>query len=235
MHSVSDQDSQQAPATAALSRQLLIRELGTQDYTTVWHAMQQFTDQRDANTPDQLWLLEHPPVFTQGQAGKEEHLLLPGDIPVVKVDRGGQVTYHGPGQLMVYVLLDLKRRNLGVRQLVTLLEQVLIQLLTPYGINAYAKADAPGVYVDEGKIASLGLRVRKGCSFHGLALNVDMDLSPFSRINPCGYAGMQMLQCKDLGGPQTIAEAKQRIVQCFSQQLNVATLQHTTGLDWQND
>ncbi|NRQ43681.1 lipoyl(octanoyl) transferase LipB [Rheinheimera sp. YQF-2] len=232
MHSVSNQDSQQTPA---ITQRLIIRELATQDYTSVWHAMQQFTDQRNDSTPDQLWLLEHQPVFTQGQAGKEEHLLFPGDIPVVKVDRGGQVTYHGPGQLMVYVLLDLKRRNLGVRQLVTLLEQVLIHLLSPYGINAYAKADAPGVYVDGAKIASLGLRVRKGCTFHGLALNVDMDLSPFSRINPCGYAGMQMVQCKDLGGPQTVAEAKQRIVQCFSQQLNAAALQHTTGLDWQND
>ena len=232
MHSVSNQDSQQI---AAITQRLIIRELATQDYTSVWHAMQQFTDQRNDSTVDQLWLLEHQPVFTQGQAGKEEHLLFPGDIPVVKVDRGGQVTYHGPGQLMVYVLLDLKRRNLGVRQLVTMLEQVLIQLLSSYGINAYAKADAPGVYVDGAKIASLGLRVRKGCTFHGLALNVDMDLSPFSRINPCGYAGMQMVQCKDLGGPQTVAEAKQRIVQCFSQQLNAAALQHTTGLDWQND
>ena len=218
-----------------MAQLLVIRDLGTEDYTTVWQAMQQFTDQRNEQTPDQLWLLEHHPVFTQGQAGKEEHLLLPGDIPVVKVDRGGQVTYHGPGQLVVYVLLNLKRRNLGVRALVTLLEQVLIQLLSSYGITAYAKADAPGVYVNDAKIASLGLRVRKGCTFHGLALNVDMDLSPFLRINPCGYAGMQMIQCKDLGGPQSVAEAKQRIVQCFQQQLNVATLQHTTGLDWQND
>ncbi|MDR6983351.1 lipoyl(octanoyl) transferase [Rheinheimera pacifica] len=235
MHSVSEQAGQQVTTEPTVAEQLIIRELGVQDYTTVWQAMQQFTDQRNSNTTDELWLLEHPAVFTQGQAGKEEHLLFPGDIPVVKVDRGGQVTYHGPGQLMVYVLLDLKRRNMGVRQLVTLLEQVLIQLLTPYGINAYAKPDAPGVYVDGGKIASLGLRVRKGCTFHGVALNVDMDLSPFSRINPCGYAGLQMIQSKDLGGPQSIAEAKQRIVQCFQQQLNVATLQHTTGLDWQND
>jgi len=235
MHSVSEQAGQQVTTEPTLAEQLIIRELGVQDYTTVWQAMQQFTDQRNSNTADELWLLEHPAVFTQGQAGKEEHLLFPGDIPVVKVDRGGQVTYHGPGQLMVYVLLDLKRRNMGVRQLVTLLEQVLIQLLTPYGINAYAKPDAPGVYVDGGKIASLGLRVRKGCTFHGMALNVNMDLSPFSRINPCGYAGLQMIQSKDLGGPQSIAEAKQRIVQCFQQQLNVATLQHTTGLDWQND
>jgi lipoyl(octanoyl) transferase len=235
MHSVSDPGGQLMTADSVLTRHLVIRDLATADYTAVWQAMQQFTDQRDSSTPDQLWLLEHQPVFTQGQAGKEEHLLFPGDIPVVKVDRGGQVTYHGPGQLVVYVLLDLKRRNLGVRQLVTLLEQVLIQLLAGYSITAYAKADAPGVYVADSKIASLGLRVRKGCTFHGLALNVNMDLTPFSRINPCGYAGMQMIQCKDVGGPQSIAEAKQRIVQCFQQQLNVATLQHSTGLDWHND
>jgi lipoyl(octanoyl) transferase len=235
MHSVSGHEEQQDPTVLAMTQQLMVRDLALQDYTTVWQAMQQFTDQRNATTLDQLWLLEHNAVFTQGQAGKAEHLLFPGDIPVVKVDRGGQVTYHGPGQLVVYVLLDLKRRNIGVRQLVTLLEQVLIELLAGYGIKAYAKADAPGVYVDGAKIASLGLRVRKGCTFHGLALNVNMDLSPFGRINPCGYAGMQMIQSKDLGGPQSVAEAKQRIVQCFQQQLNVATLQHTTGLDWQND
>jgi lipoyl(octanoyl) transferase len=219
----------------SISNELVIRDLGLECYTEVWHAMQNFTDQRDATTLDQLWLLEHQPVFTQGQAGKAEHLLLPGDIPVVKVDRGGQVTYHGPGQLVVYVLLDLKRRNLGVRHLVTLIEQVLVQLLQSYDIAAYAKPDAPGVYVDDAKIASLGLRVRKGCTFHGLALNVNMDLSPFSRINPCGYIGMQMVQCKDLHGPQTVAEAKQRIVQCFQQQLQVTELHHTTGLNWQND
>ena len=235
MHSASPDAGPAVTTTDELCNTLMIRDLGLADYTTVWHAMQTFTDERNASTPDQLWLLEHHPVFTQGQAGKEEHLLFPGDIPVVKVDRGGQVTYHGPGQLVVYVLLDLKRRNLGVRQLVTLIENVLVELLQGYGINAYAKADAPGVYVDEAKIASLGLRVRKGCTFHGLALNVNMDLSPFSRINPCGYAGMQMVQAKDLGGPLSVAEAKQRIVQCFQQQLNVATLQYSTGLDCQND
>lgn len=236
MHSISQQAGQQVTTAAlAITEQLVIRELGVQDYTTVWHAMQQFTDQRGPHSHDELWLLEHHSVFTQGQAGKEEHLLFPGDIPVVKVDRGGQVTYHGPGQLVVYVLLDLKRRNMGVRTLVTLIEQVLVDLLQQDGIAAYAKADAPGVYVDDAKIASLGLRVRKGCTFHGLALNVNMDLSPFARINPCGYAGMQMIQCKDVGGPQSIAEAKQRIVQCFQQALNVDALQHKTGLDWQND
>ena len=219
----------------SICNQLIIRDLGIECYTNVWHAMQDFTDQRDAATLDQLWLLEHQPIFTQGQAGKAEHLLFTGDIPVVKVDRGGQVTYHGPGQLVVYVLLDLKRRKLGVRHLVTLIEQVLVSLLQSYNINAYAKSDAPGVYVDEAKVASLGLRVRKGCTFHGLALNVNMDLTPFTRINPCGYAGMQMVQCKDLNGPQTVAEAKQRIVQCFEQQLQVTKLHHTTGLNWQND
>ncbi|MBU1309965.1 MAG: lipoyl(octanoyl) transferase LipB [Gammaproteobacteria bacterium] len=233
MHSVSQQAGLQVPT--AITQQLIIRDLGVQDYTSVWHAMQQFTDQRHSDTADELWLLEHHSVFTQGQAGKEEHLLFPGDIPVVKVDRGGQVTYHGPGQLVVYVLLDLKRRDLGVRTLVTLIEQVLVDLLTDYGITAYAKADAPGVYIDGSKIASLGLRVRKGCTFHGLALNVNMDLAPFSRINPCGYAGMQMIQSKDVGGPQSIAEAKQRILQCFQQALKVSSLQHKTGLDWQND
>ncbi|MDX3772921.1 lipoyl(octanoyl) transferase LipB [Chromatiaceae bacterium AAb-1] len=219
----------------AVTDHLVIRDLGIQDYSLVWQAMQQFTDQRNEDTADQLWLLEHYPVFSQGQAGKEEHLLLPGDIPVVKADRGGQVTYHGPGQLVVYVLLDLRRRKLGVRQLVTLLEQVLIDTLAVYQVTAYAKADAPGVYVDGKKIASLGLRVRKGCSFHGLALNVDMDLSPFQRINPCGYAGLQMIQSKDLGGPLSITEAKQQIIQCFSRHLAATELYHKTGLDWQND
>jgi lipoyl(octanoyl) transferase len=170
-------------------------------------------------------------VFTQGQAGKAEHLLMPGDIPVIKVDRGGQVTYHGPGQLVVYVLLDIKRRNLGVRQLVTLLEQVLIELLNNNGIQATARADAPGVYVDGAKIASLGLRVRKGCTFHGLALNVAMDLSPFSRINPCGYAGMKMVQSSELGSLRQITAAKTQIVELFLRQLAVQQPLYKTGLE----
>lgn len=219
----------------SLSKQLVIRDLGSQDYTQVWHAMQHFTDERDEFSPDELWLLEHPAVFTQGQAGKAEHLLLPGDIPVVKVDRGGQVTYHGPGQLVVYVLLDIKRRKLGVRELVTLLEQVLIELLALYGISANARPDAPGVYIDGKKVASLGLRVRKGCTFHGLALNVDMDLSPFSRINPCGYAGMQMVQSKDFGGPLNIAQAKTDISTIFQRLLAASELSFKTGLEWQHD
>lgn len=187
------------------------RELGEQGYVPVWQAMQRFTDQRDASTPDEVWLVQHPPVFTQGQAGKAEHLLLPGDIPVVKVDRGGQVTYHGPGQLVVYLLLDVKRLGFGVRELVSRMEQCLIDLLAGYGIVAAAKADAPGVYVQGAKIASLGLRIRRGCSFHGLALNVQMDLGPFGRINPCGYAGLAMTQMCDHVAPIEFAEVSARL------------------------
>ncbi len=215
----------------ALTDQLIIRDLGRVDYVDTWQRMQQFTDNRDEQTPDELWLLEHDPVFTQGQAGKAEHLLFPGEIPVVQVDRGGQVTYHGPGQLVVYVLLNIKRRNLGVRQLVNLIEQSIVDTLAIHQLNAYAKADAPGVYVDEKKVASLGLRIRKGCSFHGLALNVDMDLSPFQRINPCGYAGMQMIQTKDIGGPASIADAKQQLTHQLLQLLHVTDYQTTTGFD----
>jgi len=173
---------------------ILVRHLGLQPYEPVSQAMHDFTDSRDDNTPDEIWLVEHLPVFTQGQAGKAEHVLVPGDIPVIQSDRGGQVTYHGPGQQVMYVLLNLKRRKLGVRELVTLLEQTVVDTLAEYGIDAHPRADAPGVYVGEMKICSLGLRIRKGCSFHGLALNINMDLSPFLRINPCGYAGMEMAQ-----------------------------------------
>ncbi len=173
---------------------ILVRNLGLQPYEPVSQAMHEFTDIRDENTPDEIWLVEHTPVFTQGQAGKAEHLLMPGDIPVIQSDRGGQVTYHGPGQQVMYVLLNLKRRKLGVRELVTLLEQTVVHTLAEYGIDAHPRADAPGVYVGEMKICSLGLRIRKGCSFHGLALNINMDLTPFRRINPCGYAGMEMTQ-----------------------------------------
>jgi lipoyl(octanoyl) transferase len=192
--------------------------------------MQQYTDTRNGDSPDELWIVEHPPVFTQGQAGKSEHILNAGDIPVIQVDRGGQVTYHGPGQLVVYPLLDIKRSKLGVRQLVTHIEQSIIDMLAKYDIQAYAKADAPGVYVNERKIASLGLRIRKGCSFHGLALNVDMDLAPFRRINPCGYAGLEMVQCKELGGPQTVVEAGEQLTITFSQLLGYQHLVHHQGL-----
>lgn len=173
---------------------ILIRQLGLQPYEPVSQAMHEFTDTRDDTTLDEIWLVEHHSVFTQGQAGKAEHVLVPGDIPVIQSDRGGQVTYHGPGQQVMYVLLNLKRRKLGVRELVTLLEQTVVNTLAEYRIASHPRADAPGVYVGEQKICSLGLRIRKGCSFHGLALNINMDLSPFLRINPCGYAGMEMTQ-----------------------------------------
>ena len=186
---------------------ILVRHLGLQPYEPVSQAMHDFTDMRDDTTPDEIWLVEHLPVFTQGQAGKAEHLLMTGDIPVIQSDRGGQVTYHGPGQQVMYVLLNLKRRKLGVRELVTLLEQTVVNTLAEYGIDAHPRADAPGVYVGEMKICSLGLRIRKGCSFHGLALNINMDRTPFQRINPCGYAGMEMTQMRqwvDTATPENI-------------------------------
>lgn len=212
------------------AKTLHIRHLGNQDYETVWHAMQHYTDNRDQDSQDELWLVEHPPVFTQGQAGKAEHILNPGDIPVIQVDRGGQVTYHGPGQLVAYPLLDIKRLKIGVRDLVTSIEQSIVDMLKGYGVDAYAKADAPGVYVNERKVASLGLRIRRGCSFHGLALNVDMDITPFQRINPCGYAGLEMVQCKSLGGPQTVNEAGEKLTASFSQRLGFEHLVHHQGL-----
>ncbi len=182
--------------------------------------MTDFTNQRTLETQDQLWLVEHPPVFTQGQAGKAEHLLSPGEIPVVQTDRGGQVTYHGPGQLVAYPLLDLKRLKIGVRDLVTQIEQTIIATLAHYQISSAAKPDAPGVYVDGKKIASLGLRVRRGCSFHGLALNVDMDLSPFLQINPCGYEGLAMTQIKDLiPNPPTLNQVQQQLAKEFARKL----------------
>ncbi|RUO79652.1 lipoyl(octanoyl) transferase LipB [Pseudidiomarina taiwanensis] len=209
---------------------LVVRNLGRQPYEPIWHAMQQFTDNRDGQTADEIWLLEHDPVFTQGQAGKEEHLLAPGDIPVVKVDRGGQVTYHGPGQLVVYFLLDIRRRKMGVRQLVSHIEQSIVALMADYGVEAAPRADAPGVYVDGAKLCSLGLRIRNGCSFHGLALNVNMDLAPFLRINPCGYAGMQMVQSSDLGGPQTVQDAAEKLTDCILAELDYEQAIHVTGL-----
>ena len=178
--------------------------------------MHYYTDQRDDQSRDEIWLVEHPPVFTQGQAGKAEHLLMPGDIPVVQSDRGGQVTYHGPGQQVMYVLIDVKRRKLGVRQLVTILEETVIATLAEFGVSARARADAPGVYVGEEKICSLGLRIRKGCSFHGLALNVAMDLSPFLRINPCGYAGMSMTQLKNFEPEVTTEQVRSPLVSAFA-------------------
>jgi lipoyl(octanoyl) transferase len=205
------------------------------DYTTVWQAMQNFTDDRNDETQDELWLVEHPAVFTQGQAGKEEHLLMPGDIEVVKVDRGGQVTYHGPGQQVIYFMINLRRRKMGVRNLVTLLEDGLIAALADFDIKAKAKPDAPGVYVNEKKIASLGLRVRKGCSFHGLALNVNMDLSPFLRINPCGYQGLEMVQTADISQLQNTDQAGETLVKHLAKLLNTNNISYKTGWDEIND
>lgn len=210
---------------------LVIRQLNQADYTTVWRAMQNFTDDRNDETVDEVWLVEHPAVFTQGQAGKEEHILCSSNIPIVKVDRGGQVTYHGPGQQVLYVLVNLRRRKIGVRQLVTLIENAIINSLNDYGITAEARADAPGVYINNKKVASLGLRVRKGCSFHGLALNVNMDLSPFLLINPCGYAGLEMVQTSTLGGPNNILEAGESLIKHISTLLNSSTILYKTGLE----
>lgn len=176
-----------------------MRWLGRAEYEPTWRAMQDFTAQRTAATPDEIWILEHPPVFTQGQAGKPEHLIGETGTPVVPIDRGGQITYHGPGQVVAYVLVDLRRRGYGVRELVSRMEQAVIDFLEAQGVVAARREGAPGVYVASAKIAALGLRVRHGCTYHGLALNVDMDLAPFAAINPCGYPGMQVTQCRDLG------------------------------------
>ena len=186
---------------------VLQRELGLVAYEPTLQAMKDLTDSRTADDPDQLWLLQHPRVFTQGQAGKAEHLLAPGDIPVIQVDRGGQVTYHGPGQWVVYLMIDLRRRGWGVRKLVDTIERSIVLLLAEYGIDAAPRPEAPGVYVGGAKIASLGLRVRRGCSYHGLALNVDMDLEPFGRINPCGYRDLEVTSMARLlpGGVDTNA------------------------------
>lgn len=193
--------------------------------------MQAFTDARNADTPDEIWVVEHEPVFTQGQAGKAEHIINPGSIPVVQVDRGGQVTYHGPGQLVIYLMVDIRRSKLTIRELVTQIEQSIVTLMAPYGVDAYPRADAPGVYVDSKKLCSLGLRVRKGCTFHGLALNVDMDLSPFLRINPCGYAGMEMIQTRTLGGPVNWAEASEQLIPILAANIGSTRYQVVEGLE----
>lgn len=189
-----------------MSRAPVVRRLGQVDYEPTWRAMQAFTAARGPDTPDEIWLLEHPPVFTLGQAGKREHVLTDLGIPIVPIDRGGQVTYHGPGQVVAYLLLDLRRRGYGVRELVSRLEQAVIDLLAGYGVVAQRREGAPGVYVGAAKIAALGLRVKNGCTYHGLALNVDMDLAPFSAINPCGYAGLAVTQTRELGIAATAQE-----------------------------
>jgi lipoyl(octanoyl) transferase len=215
----------------AVADTLILRSLGQVPYDISWQQMQGFTNSRDDQTPDEIWLLEHAPVFTQGQAGKAEHVLNAGVIPVVQADRGGQVTYHGPGQLVVYLLLNLRRKSLGVRDLVDLMEQSVVELLGEYGIEAYPKPDAPGVYVGEAKICSLGLRVRRGCSFHGLALNLDMDMEPFLRINPCGYAGMAMTQLSSLVPGLDSAAAVSRMGDILINKIGYTTVSRRTRLD----
>jgi lipoyl(octanoyl) transferase len=192
-----------------------IRELGLVDYEPVWHAMQKFTDGRDASTSDEIWLVEHPPVFTQGQAGRKEHVLAPGDIPVVQSDRGGQVTYHGPGQVVAYTLLDIRRLGMNVREVVSAIEEAVITVLKGFGIQAARATGAPGVYVDGMKIAALGLRVRRGCSFHGLAFNINMDLEPFQRINPCGLEGLKVTQLSDFLLVDT-QQVQSRLIACLA-------------------
>lgn len=208
---------------------LRVRYLGLQPYLSAFERMQEYTNERTEHTSDEFWILEHEPVFTQGQAGKAEHLINPGDIPVIQADRGGQVTYHGPGQLVIYLLIDLKRNKLGVRDLVTLIEQSVVDTLAEYAIDAAPKSDAPGVYVDDRKICSLGLRVRKGRSFHGLALNVDMDLAPFLRINPCGYAGLEMVQMKQFDPAVKVESVSQTLVTYLTKFIGYNQVQEIKG------
>lgn len=206
-------------------RPLNVRHLGRCDYEPVWRDMQKFTDERGPDTTDELWLVEHPPVFTQGLAGKPEHVLAAGDIPVIQVDRGGQVTYHGPGQIVAYPMIDLRRHGIGVKSLVHGIEQAIIDTVGHYGITAARKDNAPGVYVDGAKIASLGLRIRKACSFHGLAFNIDMDLEPFQRINPCGFSGLEVIQLADLAKGVEMTAVETQLLEAFCDQLKF-TAQH---------
>lgn len=210
--------------SGALIETLVVRDLGLCAYTPIWREMQRFTAERTEDSVDELWLLEHESVFTQGQAGKSEHLLAPGEIAVVQSDRGGQVTYHGPGQLVAYLLLDLKRKSIGVRALVRGVQTSIIALLNDHGIQGRSRPDAPGVYVEGAKVASVGFRIRRGASFHGLALNVDMDLEPFSRINPCGLPGLPVSQLRDLGGPGDVASVKQPLANILAKTFGYATL-----------
>ncbi len=214
----------------SIEQNIIIRELDRQDYVPVWKAMQHFTDERDESVTDEIWLVEHDPVFTQGQAGKAEHVLFPGEIPVVQVDRGGQVTYHGPGQQVAYFMIDLRRKNMGPRDLVSGIENAIVDMLVGYGIEAAPRADAPGVYTDEQKICSLGLRIRKGKSFHGLALNVNMDLEPFARINPCGYQGMVMTQIVDKGGPDSLQRIQPDLIDQLCDKLGYTRRLEQAGL-----
>jgi lipoyl(octanoyl) transferase len=212
------------------SRQIVIRDLGLQDYEPVWRAMQCFTDTRSPATTDEIWFTEHPPVFTLGLNAGPEHLLATGDIPVVQIDRGGQVTYHGPGMLMIYPLVDLKRAGLGVRDLVTALEQSAVGLAAEYGIDAAAHPEAPGVYVADQKFASVGLRIRRGASYHGMALNVAVDLEPFLRINPCGYAGLEMTDLATLGGDADPGVVRDKFLPHLLQNLRMADADLVNGV-----
>ena len=215
-------------AVSAVAGECIVRDLGRQPYEPVWRAMQRFTDARDAGTPDELWLVEHDPIFTLGQAGKPEHVLLPGNIPVLHVDRGGQVTYHGPGQIVAYPLLDLRRLKLGVRDYVQRIEQAVIDTLADWNIQATRRDGAPGVYVAGAKVAALGIRVRRGCCFHGLAFNIAMDLEPFRRINPCGYEGLQVTSMLELGGPSGLAAVKPVLLEYLGEQFGL-DLRATAG------
>ena len=208
---------------------LVVRNLGQSAYEPVWRAMQRFTDTRDETTRDEMWFTEHEPVFTLGINANRDHLLAPGDIPVVQIDRGGQVTYHGPGQLMIYPLLDLRRLGLGVRDLVTALEQSVVDLVAAYGITALSRADAPGVYVEGVKIASVGLRIRRGASFHGMALNVALDLEPFLRINPCGYEGLEVTDLKTLGAEFEVARVQNKLLPLLLSRLGLKDARIESG------
>lgn len=208
-------------------RDAIVRDLGRQPYEPVWRAMQRFTDERDAGTVDEIWMVEHEPVFTLGQAGKPEHVLMPGEIPVIHVDRGGQVTYHGPGQIVAYPLLDLKRLKIGVRDYVCKIEQAVIDTLAEWNIEGARKDGAPGVYVNGAKVAALGIRVRRGCAFHGLAFNIAGEsVAPFGRINPCGYEGLQVVAMSDLGGPSSLDAVKPVLL---------GTLATQFGLEWHTE
>ena len=208
-----------------MSDRAVIRHRGRQDYVPLWQEMQHFTDERNDTTADEIWFCEHPPVFTMGVNASDEHLLAPGDIPVVNIDRGGQVTYHGPGQLMVYPLVDLRRAGIGVRKLVTALEQSVVDLMAEYAVSATADPAAPGVYVDGSKLASVGLRIRRGRSFHGMALNVDVELEPFSRINPCGYAQLQMTDLNRQGAKLDLNQAAEKLLPHFLRHIGLVAQQ----------
>ena len=209
---------------------LIVRSLGLTEYVSVWEAMRSFTNSRNEQTLDEIWVNQHTPVFTQGQSGRRENILEPRDIPVVYADRGGQVTYHGPGQLVVYLLFDLRRMDLNARSLVDGIEESIVSVLAGYSIGATTKRDAPGVYVQATKIASVGLRIRRGCSYHGLSLNVAMDLEPFDRINPCGHANLKMSQVEDFGGPNDLSLVTDDLVRVLSHQFQFTSLVHTKGI-----